>query len=88
MLTTLVTDEIDIPAGKHVYPFVYILPFNLPSSFKGIFGEISYIIKVKLDMPFKFNKKVEKPFNIFSPPDVNILTDYQVRNTMQLVVVL
>ena len=73
-----VADEIDIPAGEHIYPFVFVLPFNLPSSFKGMFGEISYVVKAKLEMPLKFSKKVEKPFNIFSPPDVNLLTDYHV----------
>ena len=42
------TECISMKKGDHSFPFKYILPSNLPSSFLGKYGNITYIAKATL----------------------------------------
>ena len=43
----------EIPAGQHQYPFMFHLPFNIPSSFESIHGNIRYTLTATLSRPNK-----------------------------------
>ncbi|KAF5300362.1 hypothetical protein FQR65_LT00983 [Abscondita terminalis] len=62
-----------LPAGKHTYPFSYILPRHLPSSFEGSHGNIRYVIKAVIDRPWKFDYEAKIQLEISSPLDLNYI---------------
>ena len=59
------------PAGRHAYPFRFTLPQPMPSSFEGAHGYIRYILKAKIDKPWKFDHKVKCPVTINDIIDTN-----------------
>lgn len=82
---TYVEDTVDILGGKdksaglsldrgeHSYPIAYVLPQNLPSSFIGKFGSITYVLKatVREDNRFGFGSTItSEPFLILRKLDV------------------
>lgn len=62
-----------LPQGRHVYPFSYILPQQLPSSFEGGYGNIQYTIKGVIDRPWKFDYETKILLNLCSPLDLNYI---------------
>lgn len=77
-------NEINLPAGTHVYPFTCALPPTLPSSFEGEFGHVRYTIKVTLDRPWKFDQDTKMAFTVVSPLDLNQNARLKVNISMQL----
>lgn len=67
-------------AGKYVYPFSFILPVNLPSSFEGKFGSIRYTAKMTVERPWKWNKEIKAAFTVITPYDLNIIPNIAVNN--------
>lgn len=67
--------EITIPAGVVNYPFRFVLPQHIPSSFSGSYGYISYGIKLILDLPWQFDDEEVLYFKVITPLDLN--ADYQ-----------
>lgn len=61
------------PTGKHSYPFSFVLPIDIPSSFEGKFGHIRYIIKANVVRPWKFDHKVKRPVIINEIIDTNLI---------------
>ena len=47
-------DSITIERGQHTYPIKFILPPNLPSSFIGKYGSVTYVVKATLKEDKKF----------------------------------
>ncbi|KAJ8674402.1 hypothetical protein QAD02_005664 [Eretmocerus hayati] len=64
--------EIELPAGTHTYPFNYVIPPNLPSSFESDFGRIRYTAKASLDRPWKFDQETKVAFTVVSNFDLNL----------------
>ena len=62
-----------LAAGNHVFPFSFVLPPNLPSSFEGQHGHIRYYIEAKLDRSgfFTFDKRKKQFITINSICDLN-----------------
>ena len=62
-----------LAAGNHIFPFSFVLPPNLPSSFEGQHGHIRYFIEAKLDRSgfFTFNKMKKRFITINSICDLN-----------------
>ncbi|KAK3775100.1 hypothetical protein RRG08_048310 [Elysia crispata] len=60
-----------LPQGLHTFPFQFHLPPNLPSSFEGGEGYVRYLIKCKIDKPWKFDHKTKRPFTIVGILDLN-----------------
>ena len=54
LLTTKSGESVHLETGKHSFPVEYILPQNLPSSFIGKFGSITYVVKATLKEAKKF----------------------------------
>ncbi|KAK5639659.1 hypothetical protein RI129_012151 [Pyrocoelia pectoralis] len=69
----LVQENFILPAGKHSYPFSYILPPQLPSSFEGTYGHVRYSIKGTVDRPWKFDYEAKIGLNVISPLDLNFI---------------
>ncbi|XP_046904084.1 arrestin domain-containing protein 3-like isoform X3 [Hypomesus transpacificus] len=62
-----------IAPGKHVYPFTFQIPkTNMPSSFKGKWGQITYSLKAKLTRTIWMVYKVKKEFTFVSKSDLPI----------------
>lgn len=58
--------------GTYNYPFEVGLPINLPTSFNGTYGNISYMAKVVLDVKSDwFDKKFETRFTVIKASDLN-----------------
>ncbi|KAK7861786.1 hypothetical protein R5R35_011958 [Gryllus longicercus] len=74
-----------LPSGEHVYPFSYILPYNIPSSFEGSYGHVRYTVKVKVDRPWKFDYDCKVAFTVLTPLDLNLEPNMQepVQNTKE-----
>ncbi|OWR47077.1 hypothetical protein KGM_205362 [Danaus plexippus plexippus] len=60
-----------LATGPHSIPFSYQLPSNIPSSFKGDKGTISYSIIVRVLMTGFTNQEITKDFDVVSPADLN-----------------
>lgn len=60
-------------SGCHIFPFSFLLPSNLPCSFKGDYGEIKYLIEAEMDRSgiFTSNKRIEQVITIGSICDLN-----------------
>uniref|UniRef100_A0A8C8A5K8 Arrestin C-terminal-like domain-containing protein n=1 Tax=Oryzias sinensis TaxID=183150 RepID=A0A8C8A5K8_9TELE len=52
-----------MPAGKNVYPFSFVIPnIDMPSSFKGKWGEITYSLRAKLTQSIWLVHKTKTEF--------------------------
>ncbi|RUS72755.1 hypothetical protein EGW08_019473 [Elysia chlorotica] len=60
-----------LPEGVHTFPFQFHLPPGLPSSFEAGEGNIRYLIKCKIDKPWKHDHKTKRPFTIIGILDLN-----------------
>ncbi|XP_046745653.1 arrestin domain-containing protein 17-like [Diprion similis] len=65
------TDEYELTEGRHVFGFNCQLPADLPSSFEGHFGRISYSVKAIIDRPLKNDYVAKQPLTIVSIFDLN-----------------
>ncbi|KAF1764849.1 hypothetical protein GCK72_004799 [Caenorhabditis remanei] len=52
----------ELPAGKHEYPFSFILPADSPPTFVGLNGRNEYTVEVVIDRPWRLKKIVDKEF--------------------------
>eukprot|EP00794_Sanderia_malayensis_P020078 gene20078-22048_t len=59
------------PSGRFSYPFVFVIPLNLPSSFVAAHGHIKYGLKANIDRPWKFDHDIEQPLQIIETIDTN-----------------
>ena len=64
-----------LPAGNHVFPFSFVLPPNLPSSFEGQHGHVRYFVEAEIDRSgiFTFNKRKKQFITINSIVDLNLI---------------
>ncbi|CAL1532967.1 unnamed protein product [Lymnaea stagnalis] len=64
-------NAIELPRGLHQFGFKYQLPTNLPSTFNGVYGQITYIAKVKLDCEDERNTTItSEPFMVLRRPEL------------------
>ncbi|XP_065218132.1 arrestin domain-containing protein 17-like [Planococcus citri] len=66
------TENFELPAGEHSYPFAKNIPNNAPSSFISSFGDISYFINVNFDIPLKYHKEERMNFAVINPLNLNL----------------
>ncbi|KAK3583547.1 hypothetical protein CHS0354_026132 [Potamilus streckersoni] len=79
-------DVVVLPAGQHIFPFNFMLPHELPSSFEGRFDcFIRYWVEGIIDKPWKFDHRVKMPFTVVTFLDLNqepgALTSAQVQDS-------
>ena len=76
-------DSTVYPAGNSVYPFQYKLPADLPSSFAGKYGTITYEFKCVIKRPRRFDHRTEQSIDVRGRHDLNQVPDAHV-NTLFL----
>lgn len=54
--------------GRHVFPFVFEIPSNLPSTFIGAHAHVQYFAKAVVEPTSELPLEVTEPFVIFSRP--------------------
>lgn len=64
-----------IEMGTYEYHFEYVLPYNLPSTFRGYNGYIRYSLTANVEIPNAFDYKEEKIINVISPINFNTMLD-------------
>jgi hypothetical protein len=62
-----------LEVGDHSYPFEIFLPSDLPASFEHQFGQIRYLIIATINIPWAFDKHVQKSFYVISNVNLNAL---------------
>lgn len=62
---------ITIPAGQHIYPFTLTLPYNIPGTYNGEYGSVSYRLKAVVDRPMAFDYKDSLMFVVATLVDLN-----------------
>ncbi|CAG2239996.1 unnamed protein product [Mytilus edulis] len=64
-----------LPSGQHNFPFQFILPPTLPSSFEHQYGQVRYMLKATIDKPWKFDHTTKLPFTVVSLLDLNAIPE-------------
>eukprot|EP00794_Sanderia_malayensis_P020081 gene20081-22051_t len=59
------------PSGRFSYPFVFVVPQHLPTSFDGTYGHIKYGLEASIDRPCKFDHDIKQPLQIIEIIDTN-----------------
>lgn len=62
-----------IRTGRSTYPFQFILPFGLPSSFKGEHGSIQYSVQAVIGRSWAFDCKSKINFHVVGIVDLNTI---------------
>eukprot|EP00092_Neocalanus_flemingeri_P026417 GFUD01028635.1.p1 GENE.GFUD01028635.1~~GFUD01028635.1.p1 ORF type:complete len:421 (+),score=80.89 GFUD01028635.1:75-1265(+) len=66
------SNEMQIEAGDHEFPFQFQLPLNIPSSFAGKYGKIVYNITAVVDRPWRFDHETVAFFTVVGIYDLNL----------------
>uniref|UniRef100_A0A0L8H2D9 Arrestin C-terminal-like domain-containing protein n=1 Tax=Octopus bimaculoides TaxID=37653 RepID=A0A0L8H2D9_OCTBM len=64
-------NQVILNGGEHHYPFEFMLPYNIPSSYEGGTGYVRYYVKAIMDKPWKFDHKCKVPFTVITVLDLN-----------------
>ena len=56
--------EIKLGQGQYIYPFQFLLPTNIPATFKRGDGSIKYWVKAEIVRSFAFDIKQTRYFNV------------------------
>ncbi|XP_016085100.1 arrestin domain-containing protein 1-like [Sinocyclocheilus grahami] len=76
--TLSVADKGTLPAGDHSFPFQFLIPASVPTSFEGPFGKILYKIRAYIDTPrFSKDYKTQRPFYLLNVLNLNELPDVE-----------
>lgn len=67
------TDSVRLTPGTYSYPFEHTLPLDLPTSFVGKHGHITYKVVAVFDARSDwFDKRFEEPFTVIKGVDLNL----------------
>lgn len=58
--------------GRHTFPFQFVLPNTIPSSFEGDYGNVRYELKAKIKRPSKSDPKTKRRITVISILDLNV----------------
>ncbi|XP_005725649.1 arrestin domain-containing protein 1b [Pundamilia nyererei] len=74
--TLSVAEKGVLGVGEHSFPFQFVIPATVPTSFEGPFGKIVYRVKVTIDTPrFSKDYKIQKPFYLLNMLNLNEVPD-------------
>ncbi|XP_055515925.1 arrestin domain-containing protein 1-like [Leucoraja erinacea] len=83
--TLVVAEKGALAAGEYTYPFQFLLPATIPTSFEGLFGKISYRIRATIETTrFSKDYKTEKVFYILNLLNLNEINDIEQPNIATL----
>lgn len=66
-------NEYILKPGLHTFPFSFVLPLEIPSSFEGEHGHVRYIAKGTIDRSWSFNDHTKRAFTVIGLLDLNKL---------------
>ncbi|XP_073825888.1 arrestin domain-containing protein 3 [Musca autumnalis] len=64
--------NLELPAGKYVFPFQGSIPPNAPTSFNGAWGQIQHEVTVTIDRVMRYNNVFKQAYTVISPYDLNL----------------
>ncbi|XP_023311066.1 arrestin domain-containing protein 3 isoform X1 [Anoplophora glabripennis] len=65
----------DLGPGRFEYPFTFQLPTNIPSTYQGRYGGVTFSLDAKVDRPFKVDYTDTKQIVVVSPINFNLMKD-------------
>ncbi|XP_022623763.1 arrestin domain-containing protein 1 isoform X2 [Seriola dumerili] len=76
--TLSVADKGTLAAGEHSFPFQFLIPVAVPTSFEGPFGKIIYRVRAAIDTPrFSKDYKAQRPFYLLNLLNLNEVPDIE-----------
>ncbi|KAM4635121.1 arrestin domain-containing protein 1b isoform 1-T1 [Polymixia lowei] len=76
--TLSVADKGSLAAGEHSFPFQFLIPASVPTSFEGPFGKIVYRVRAVIDTPrFSKDYKSQKAFYLLNLLNLNEVPDIE-----------
>ncbi|XP_034402429.1 arrestin domain-containing protein 1b isoform X1 [Cyclopterus lumpus] len=70
--TLSVADKGTLVAGEHSFPFQFLIPVAVPTSFEGPFGKVIYRVRAAIDTPrFSKDHKALRPFYLLNLLNLN-----------------
>lgn len=66
-------DDYILKPGLHTFPFSFVLPLEIPSSFEGENGHVRYIAKGTIDRSWSLNDHTKRAFTVIGLLDLNKL---------------
>jgi len=68
-------DSFVMPVGEHQFPFAFVLPQNIPSSYENRNGKVRYSVKAVVDRSWKTNYTCKLPFSVNTFLDLNTISE-------------
>jgi hypothetical protein len=65
--------DLYLEPGEYTYPFTFLLPDKIPSSFEHHYGKIRYTLKGTVDIPWSLNQHTVRSFSVYNDVDLNEL---------------
>ncbi|KAG7240811.1 hypothetical protein INR49_023385 [Caranx melampygus] len=76
--TLSVADKGTLAAGEHSFPFQFLIPVAVPTSFEGPFGKIIYRVRAVIDTPrFSKDYKAQRAFYLLNLLNLNEVPDIE-----------
>ncbi|KAM9547205.1 arrestin domain-containing protein 1-like [Salvelinus alpinus] len=83
--TLSVADKGTLKQGDHSFPFKFLIPASVPTSFEGNYGKVMYRARAFIDTPrFSKDYKVEKPFYLLNLLNLNDVPDIHGRSSSSI----
>ena len=70
-----------LAVGQYEYPFAFILPHQIPSSYESLNGKVRYHVKAIIERSWKKNYACQLPFSVNAVVDLNTVQDAEVPNS-------
>ncbi|KAM9322700.1 arrestin domain-containing protein 1b [Pholidichthys leucotaenia] len=79
--TLSVADKGTLPPGEHSFPFQFLIPAAVPTSFEGPFGKVFYRVRAAIDTPrFSKDYKAQRPFYLLNMLNLNEVPSIEHQN--------
>lgn len=63
---------------EYVFPFDFVLPHNIPTSFESFDGRIRYWVQGVIDIPWSLNRYTHATFTVINKMDLNAVPQLQI----------
>lgn len=73
--------QLELPAGKYVFPFQGTIPPNAPTSLNGAWGQIQHEVSLVVDRVMRYNNVFKQAYTVISPHDLNLNPNHAVSIT-------
>ncbi|XP_037942666.1 arrestin domain-containing protein 1-like [Teleopsis dalmanni] len=64
--------QLELPAGKYIFPFQATIPPNAPTSFNGSSGQIQHEVTLTIDRSMRYDNTFKQAYTVISPYDLNL----------------